>query len=904
MHIQSLMTRAGMRRAGCNARAASVLVRRRRVFGFALHHIAAAMGLASSLAMSGAVAQPSDKVAHAIRVVGSSPRIDGLLDDATWNKASAIRDFSQQRPREFGTPSDSTIVYFAYDDDALYVAARMYRRTPEAISRLVTRRDAFETAERLSVTFDTHLDRRTGYEFTITAGGGRGDFRHTQDSFDSGKEGQFDPIWSSAAHVDSLGWTAEMRIPFAQLRFPKREEQRWGLNISRTLPDLNEEERWVVIPPRETGYISRFGTLTGIRGLRNSRPIELLPFVAGDATKRANRDAADPFGTPLQARVGMDAKFGVGSNLTIDATIAPDFGQVEADPAEVNLTAFETFFDERRPFFTEGSELLRSQGGNYFYSRRIGARPHGLVEGDYIDVPRASTILGAAKITGRLASRLSVGGLVAVTGAEHARSFWIDSGPPRRLDVEPRTAYAVMRMQQEVGRQASTIGAMFTATHRDFSTAPAMKSVLDRNALSGGLDWRIRFEEGRYAITGWAGASRIDGDTAAINRIQTSSSHYFQRPDAEVLKYNPLARSMSGYTASIRADKDAGKHILWGMQVITESPGYEINDVGRLQSADDIDYNADIQIRETLPGRFLQNWRLGFDTRGSYNYALDHQLNILGNSTTLTFRNQWGFQVRTETALRATDDALTRGGPVMGTGQSWSQEYRLTSPAIARTSWRLGAAWRRDELGGSRESVYATLTLRPAPRWQFSAEPTYLAQIDRRQYFTTLDDVTARLYSQRYIFAAIDRSTLSARLRLNYAFSPTLTLEGYAEPFVASGAYSGFGELSAPRSRNLRLYGDDGTTLKRLGDATWEVHDGASTFPLENRDFLVRSFRSNAVLRWEWTAGSTLFVVWQQNRQASEALGERVRFRNLWETTRAAGDNLLSVKLSYWLPLG
>ncbi|MEO6446905.1 MAG: DUF5916 domain-containing protein [Gemmatimonadaceae bacterium] len=840
----------------------------------------------------------------ATRVAAAAPRIDGRLDEAAWRDVPVIGDFSQQRPIEGSNPTERTQVQVVYDADALYIGARMFRTEPGRIERAMTRRDAAGSVELLTVTFDTHLDRRTGVSFAVSAAGVRSDFRHTTDSEHGGREAQFDPVWEAAAAVDSLGWIAEIRIPFSQLRFPARPEQEWGLNIARWMPDKNEEVRWVMTPQRETGYISRFGTLLGLTGVDAVRPIELLPYVAGVATRRAQRDAADPFQKPVRARAGLDAKFGIGSNLTLDATVNPDFGQVEADPAEVNLTAFETIFEERRPFFTEGSELLRASGPNYFYSRRIGGPPHGSARGDYVDAPSASSIVGAVKLTGRLKSRLSLGGLLAVTQAEEARIFFRDSMGTRRVPLEPRTAYGVLRLQKELGAQASTLGGTFTTTRRDLRSARGLDTLVASDAYSGGLDWRLRWQQGRYALTGWAGFSHISGDAAAIGRIQRSSAHYFQRPDAEGLRYDPQRTSLTGYTASLRADKDAGRRILWGAQVIAESPGYEINDLGRLQSADDIDYNADIQIRETLPGRYLQNWRLGFDTRGQFNYARDHQTNDWSEMTRLTFLNFWSLNVRSTLSLRTTDDALTRGGPVMGVGRAFTQELTLLNAAGSRTGWRLNSGWRRDELGGSRRSYTSGITLRPAPRWQLSMDPGYFLVKDPRQYVLSQSGGRDATYGVRYMFAFVDRSTLSMRMRLNYAFSPTWTVEGYAEPFVASGRFSGFGELSAPRSRELTRYGTSGTTIAADSLGNRRVTDGTQSFEIANRDFHTRSFRSNVVMRWEWNPGSTLFFVWQQNRRAVDASGQRVRLGDLFETTRAAGDNFVSVKLSYWIPVG
>lgn len=858
-------------------------------------------------ASTSAIAQQSAKRAQATRLSGPAPRIDGRLDDAAWTSdgAVAIEDFTQQRPIEGAEPSERTRVVVRYDAQAIYVGARMFRSNPAEILRSVSRRDGSATAEHLQITFDTHRDRRTGYGFVISAAGVRADYHHSRDEDHGGREYQYDPIWEAEARVDSLGWTAEMRIPFSQLRFPQADSQEWGFQASRWMPDRNEHLQWVMMSAQGTGYVSRFGTLSGIAGISTARPVELMPYIAGDATRAAAPDAANPFRNPSGLRMGIDGKFGVGSNLTLDATVNPDFGQVEADPAEVNLSAFETIVDERRPFFTEGAQLLRVEGPNYFYSRRVGAPPHLSVSGDYVDQPRSSPILGAAKLTGRTAGRMSVGALFAVTDRAEARVFNLASATTRQALVEPRTGYAVVRLQQELGRQASTLGGMFTVMRREIGTDSALAASLTREAYAGGLDWRIRWKEGRYAVTGWAGFSHVRGDSQAITRIQRSSAHYFQRPDGDYLGYDPSRMSMTGYTASIRADKDAGRRILWGAQVTTETKGYEVNDVGRLQSADDVDYNADIQIRETVPSRYLRNWRLGFVTRGSYNYAGDRTNEEWTQNTSITFLNFWSLNVNSRLDVATVDDALTRGGPLMQTARSWGQEYRLNSASGARTGWRGSVNWSRNVVGGWRTNFSGGITLRPGPRWQFSLDPNYTINTDARQYVTTLVDPNATAtYGARYVFAYVDRVTASMRSRLNYAFSPSLTLEGYAEPFAASGRYHALGELRAPGTDALRTFGTEGSTISRASSGDWTVGAGASTFAIGNRDFNVLSLRSNVVLRWEWAAGSTLYAVWQQNRRASELLDERARLGDLFNTAQAPGDNIFALKLSYWLPVG
>ena len=827
--------------------------------------------------------------------------MDGRLDDALWTQLTPITDFVQQQPREGQPATEATQVYLAYDDDAIYVGARMLRKNPAEISRSVTRRDGFGNAERFTITFDPQLDRRTGVGFGVSVAGVRSDFRHTQDDDFRGRESQFDPVWTAAAHEDATGWTAEMRIPFSQLRFPRAAQQRWGLQMDRWMPDKNEDLQWVLISQRETGYISRFGTLEGLENVSPTRPVEVIPYVAGDATRRAT-NTTNPLIRPYAGRMGMDAKMAVGPSLTLDATVNPDFGQVEADPAEVNLSGFETFFEERRPFFTEGSEMVRGNGAQYFYPRRIGAAPRGSASGDFVDAPGASTILGAAKLTGRLPNRLSIGAVTAVTGAENARVQMIGSNLISAVPVEPRAAFGVLRLQQEIGRQASTLGASFTTVQRSVGSTPALAKLLARESYFGGADWRLRFQQGKYAISGFVAGTYVAGDTAAMRLLQVANSRLFQRPDRATTIYDPRKRSLSGYSAQLRADKDAGRHILAGAEVKLESPGFELNDLGRVQSTDDIEYNADIQIRETTPGRYLQNWRLGFETRGAWNYEGAQQLNTWTQNTSLTLKNFWSVNVKSTIELPVVDDALTRGGPYMGVLRRFRQEFRLNNSFGAQTGWRLNGGYTVDQLGNGQRNVSGQITLRPSPRLSLSVEPTYQAGTDARQYVTRVAGGT-RTYGNRYIFAYIDRSTISTKLRANYAFSPSLTLEGYAEPFVASGQYSRFGELSAPRSRLLREYGLDGTTIRAESTGLYTVVDGASTFTIGNPNFHVLSFRSNTVMRWEWKPGSTLFLVWQQNRRASEAFGDPARAQELFRTTRAAGDNFLAVKFTYWLPV-
>ncbi len=861
------------------------------------------------VAQSLAAQAPAPKSAHAVRLTGAAPRIDGALDDAAWSQARTLSDFVQKIPVEGAVPSVATEVKLLYDDDALYVGARLRRSDPSAIRTSITRRDGESDAEVFTVSLDTYLDRRTAYSFALSSGGVRGDFYHAQDSEDSGREAQFDPVWAGRARVDDEGWTAELRIPFSQLRFNAAVEQVWGIQLTRSVADKAERVQWVLIPVSAAGFASQFGTLQGIAGIPPARRLELLPYVATDLTYRANVDPRNPFNERTGVRAGGDLKLGLGPNFTLDATINPDFGQVEADPAVVNLTAFETVFDERRPFFIEGNELLTGRGQSFigrpswFYSRRIGAAPRGTAQGEFVDAPTNTTILTAAKVTGRLASGLSVGALAAVTPREFARTLSVAGNTLGETAVEPPSSFSVLRLQQEFGAQQSNVGASLTQVHRVLDDRGGLRQLLPANAVAGGADWKLRYMQGMYEITGWVGGSRVDGDPAAIARLQRSSAHYFQRPDQTHVSYDATRTSLTGTSASLRLDKNAGRFTLGGIQLSARSPEFDINDAGQMRSGDDIDFNADIQLRDTKPNKHWRFINFGTSTQSGWNFGGIRQYLRFSESGQVTFHNFWRVSASGTVHVASLSDDLTRGGPLIATPSAYQLTAQVTSRANVPTTWTARTVYFDDEFGGWRWDASTGVTVRPASQWQASVDPSYSRSVDGRQYVATRAGGSAATYGQRYIFSFIERSTLSARFRLNYAFTPNFTAEGYAEPFAASGRFYDFAELPAPRSSRLRTYGaaGSGSTITHETNGTHTVRDGADSLSLPALDFNRLSFRSNLVLRWEYLPGSTAFLIWQQSRQDLGAAGELINPRDLFDSTRAPGDNLFVVKVSYWL---
>ena len=888
----------------------------KRLMGVVILLVSALAGVADAQSGRGRAQSPTAAVssesaprkqAVARMAPSGSIRIDGRMNEEAWSLAERIVDFVQSEPEEGTPPTNRMEVSFVYDDDALFVGARMW--SSAGIQAPMSRRDEnISQAEHVFVSLDTHLDRLTAYTFGVTASGVRFDHYHPNDNRSRVDRG-FDPIWEARVEVDGEGWVAEMRIPFNQLRFSANEDHVWGLNIYRAVPSANEEVYWSLVRRTERVWASKFGELRGIQGIRPTRRIELLPYVASSSTVNGDRDGGNPFddGRNLVSGTGLDVKMGLGPSVTLDAALNPDFGQVEGDPAEVNLTAFETFFTERRPFFTEGNQLLSGgtgrqpweSGADYFYSRRIGAAPRGPASSDFVDYPSASTIRAAAKVTGRLASGTSIGALAAVTGDEFARLYDISPMTFGRARVAPQTTFGVGRIQQEFGQAGSTAGIMVTMAQRDIAQGDSLGALLTRNAFTASGDSLLRFRDGEYEMRMNLGVSHVAGDAPAIDRLQRSSARYFQRPDASHVLYDASRTSLTGLKGGLSAERTAGVHWLWRATTEIVSPEFEVNDLGRLSTADSIATSAELQYRETRPGRLFRAYSFGFQPEREWNFDGSLQSASLRLESDLTWRNFWDTNFNVSVDVPAQDQRLTRGGPSMATPGGWSSGLRISNSRAANTRGNLRMGYRRNDNGGYALDLNVGATLRPAPRWQLSFDPGYERRVDDRQFVTTILQGPIQTYGRRYVFSYVDRSTISSEIRLNYAFKPDVNLEFYGEPFAASGRFYDFGELVAPGSGALNIYTPE--EARRQPDGSLVVSDQTGRFTLRDRDFNVLSFRSNLVLKWEWRPGSNLYAVWQQDRRESEVRPDRVGLGDLFGSFGASGNNVFAIKTTFWL---
>jgi uncharacterized protein DUF5916 len=842
------------------------------------------------------------KQAVAVRV-DAAIELDGRLTEEAWQRAVPVTDFIQKEPVEGAVPTERMDVRFLYDEGALYVGARMHSRQPSAIQAPMGRRDRGEQAEHILVSFDTFLDHRTAYAFGVTASGVRLDRFYPADDAAEFIDG-YDPVWEARAAIDETGWTAELWIPLSQLRFTDRPEQIWGVNIQRFTPTLNEEDYWILVPRTEKGWASHFGELRGIRDLGTVRRLELVPYVAGTSIVNQSRDRSNPFQSAQQlaAQGGADLKVGIGPNLTLDVTMNPDFGQVEADPAEVNLSAFQTRFAEKRPFFTEGAQLLTIAHQNVFYSRRIGARPSGPAAGEYVNYPSASTILAAGKLTGRLRSGTSVGMLSAVTDEELADVSSLASPGIASVRVAARTLYSVARVQQEFGPSGSTASVMAAGVRRDLKTGDPLAALLPRSTFLAGGDALLRLKGGAYEVAISGAGTLVGGDASAIERVQRSSSHYMQRPDQDHSPLDPTRTTLGGYSVITAVRRVSGRHWLWNVNTKADSRGFESNDIAILNSADSVTPTVEVRYRETRPTRIFRSYSIGLRQSTEWTYGGERGRTPLVPSANLTWKNFWTTSVSLANNLRASNVSLTRGGPAMGTPRGWILDATLGSSTAVRTRWSGRATVGSDENSGTTRRLNASVSLRPGPRWELSITPAFEHLVDTQQYVGTLGAGRAATYGNRYVFAHIDRRTFSSQYRLNFTLRPDVNLDVYAEPFASSGRYFDHGELLAPGSRQLLRYGSSDTLAVVQPDGSRAIATPEGGFTLSNADFNVRSFRSNVVLRWEWRPGSTLYFVWQQDRNGTDVTGAPVRLGDMFRSVTSPGPNYFVLKTSFWLP--
>lgn len=859
--------------------------------------------------------------------------IDGVLSEAAWENARVFTDFTQREPVEGGPAEHDTEVRVLFGEDAIWIAARMWDSEPQRIDRRLGRRDNQGTFDQFSIHLDPNLDGLTGYSFRVSAANVQGDsYFYDDDKID----GAWDAVWSSAVSVDDQGWTAEARIPLSQIRYEASDDlQTWGINFYRFRVANNERSYYALISGLRRGIVSQMGRLDQVQVSRPSRRLEVLPYLVS-AVENGPATPGDPFfdGNAATSRVGMDVSYGLGSSFTLDATINPDFGQVEADPAVINLTAFETFFPEQRPFFVEDARIfdfgLSGGRNSLFYSRRIGRAPHGGEPDDasFSDVPDNATILGAAKLAGRTQSGLSIGALAAVTGNESGQGLLTDGSMSTFL-VEPRTQFGVFSLGQDMNDGQTQIRGLVTGMNRELP-ADGQFDWLPGNAMNGGLRFEHQWNDRMWSFYGFFAGSYVSGSEEAMELIQTSSTHYLQRPDATRFSVDPTKTSLLGRDWRVQLEKSGGEHwtgAIWAAEV---SKLFEVGDVGFSTNAERLDGGVRFGYREINPGSVFRNYNINFNSFHNWSHdAFDdtwsidswHNARTSGNySLNLngTFLNYWNVRTNLRYNPQQMSRRATRGGPMMV--RPASANYSVDVNSDRRKSFSWGGNFNIDDArigpGGSRQ-ISSDFRFRPSDNVFISFSPRWQVETSGDQYVTATSVLPyAETYGTRYLFADLDRTTLSMETRLDWTFTPSLSLQLFAQPLLSSGDYLQYKQLAASESFDFNdftpgtatVVGSDVlcTTAICEVDGTQHVdfdEDGTADYSFDDRDFNVRSLIGNAVLRWEYRPGSTVFFVWQRSQAGSSSVGDFDFSRDFDALWSAPAENRFIVKVNYWLGL-
>lgn len=840
--------------------------------------------------------------------------LDGDLSDAAWKDAPVLDHFFQMEPDQGLAPTLRTEVRVVFDDVALYVGARMFDSSPDSIVSRLSRRDVDARSDFFTVYTDPFFDRRTGYYFSVNAAGVQYDGTLFNDNWD---DDSWDGVWDGKSKTDAQGWTCEMRIPFSQLRF-REGAPAWGVNFKRYIGRRAEHDYVVYTPRQQSGFTSRFPQLLGLESVHAGHALELLPYTTTKA-EYLQHSLGDPFndGSEFKQGVGGDVRTALGSNFTLNATINPDFGQVEVDPAVVNLSDVETVFQEKRPFFVEGSSIYNfgQNGGSdywgfnwpapdFFYSRRLGRNPQGsLPDADYAELPSGTSILGAAKLSGRIAGTWNVGALSAITQREYAKVQ--SSGSQWKSEIEPLAYYGVFRGSRDFDKGRTGFGLLSTVSARQFKDA-RLESELNRNSLGFGMDgWRFLDAKKVWVLSGWAGATQVQGTRERITALQRNSQHYFQRPDAKgYLGVDSSATSLSGFGARLWLNKEQGR-IFSNSAIGVLTPGFDSNDIGFTSRTDVINGHSGIGYKWDKPGKFKRNaYLLGayFRSHDLGGDRLSEGVWLESSVEQLNYYSWNGHYVYNPSAI---SNRITRGGPLMrtpasnGAGLYWDTDGR--KPLFFSVSTE----------GSTSDNGAWYWTVDPAVEWKprsnvaFSFGPGLNRTHSDAAWLGSLSDATATgTFGRRYIFGQLDQTTLSANLRLNWTFTPKLSLQMFAQPLIASGDYSDYKEFSRPRSYDFLHYGTNGSTYDpSTGTVDPDGAGPAPSFVIDNPDFNFRSLRGNAVVRWEYMPGSALFLVWTQNRNDLEPVGRFDFQQDLDHLLDAGADNIFLIKASYYFSL-
>jgi len=843
------------------------------------------------------------------RLVGEAPEIDGILSEPAWANVEWSGDFIQSEPLENQPPTQQTAVKVLYDNNNLYVAIRAWDTEPSKIERRLSRRDNFE-GDWVAVAIDSYDDDLTAFSFGVTAAGVKVDgMAINDDDFDE----TWNPVYWVKVSIDELGWVAEFRIPYNQLRFSDAESHVWGFQVLRWLFRKEESSQWQMIPRQSGRWVSLFGKLDGIKNINPKKDIEFVPYVMGSLEK-SEKEEGNPFetGTSWGYNAGLDGKVAVTNDLTLNYTVNPDFGQVEADPSEVNLSAYESYFEEKRPFFIEGANIYNfpiSAGGgggpsgrdNLFYSRRIGKNPSyepELDDDEYSRVADFSRILGAMKLSGKTSKGWSVGILESITNVEYIN---IESNGYRHNEMaEPLTNYFNTRLQKDIDEGNTQIGGMVTATNR--FNQDSTVAFLPSEAYTGGLDFANYWKEKTYYFKTRIAFSYVKGTPEAMTELQESSRRFFQRPDASHLEVDTTLTSFFGNGGSVEGGKSGGGNWRYGLRLNWRSPQFELNDMGYLRTSDNIHQSAWIDYRIYEPFGIFRNLSIGINQWSGWDYSGTNKWGGITFYAGAQFKNYFGSEIGFNREIDELEIAELRGGPAVIFPGAWGlwgyfrTDQRKKLVAAIRGNLKLGDVDYRTGWG-----LGIDLAFRPFNALFVSAEPAFDYVEEYARYVETIE----LLDGNRYIMASLNRTTALINIRIEFFLTPDLSVQYWGQPFLFSGDYSNFMSVVDPGNRDyyeqFHSFTNDEISFNNTTDyyKVDENKDGIIDYSFENPDFSVYDYRSNLVLRWEYIPGSTIYIVWSQGKYGDDPNGKfdfNYQVNNLLDAT---SNNVFLIKLSY-----
>ncbi|MCK5856345.1 MAG: carbohydrate binding family 9 domain-containing protein [Bacteroidales bacterium] len=838
--------------------------------------------------------------------ISIEPKIDGILNDAAWQGDNWQGDFTQREPHDGAKPSQKTTFKVLFTDDFIYVAVKSFDTQADSIDSRLTRRDNDE-GDLVGVHFDSYHDLRTSFSFMVNAAGVKSDVLYSNNG--DSEDQNWNPIWYVKTTKDTKGWYAEIKIPLSQLRFSKKDNKVWGFNVARYIYRNEELSFWNPIPTTASGWVYDYGELHGIANLKPKRILEIAPYVSL-GIETSEKETGNPYatGSELLYGIGLDGKIGLTNDFVLDFTFNPDFGQVESDPSEMNLTAFETYQQEQRPFFIEGSNILdfevnpgNHDQDNLFYSRRVGRIPQhypAITANEYINFPMFTKILGALKVSGKTKNGLSVGIMESITREEKATISL--KGEERKETVEPLTNYFVARVQKDFNKGNSILGGEITSTNRNIKNNDLL--FLPKNAFSGGLDFTQYWKDRKYFLRVNAVASNINGDSLAMIDRQTASQRYYQRPDATYLKLDSSITSLSGYGGNFSLGKSVSKGLSYDVNLSWRSPGLSLNDIGYLRNADKLVQSASVNYAITEPKSFYRSIEMGLVQWQAWDFGTNPIFSGGFAYANITFKNQYSLSLQSNIDYNLHDNNKLRGGPSFYEPGSAYIRFNIETNQTKKFYLDFGSRQQWGQYGASRVNAWdAGFTYRPIDAVSFAFHPNIYFTSNDLQYI----DESSFNGEARYILGQIDQTTLRLRLYLNVNITPDLTIQYFGAPFFSSGKFTNFKRVDQASASDYNARTHEFTSNEIVFNNTSNTYDidenqdGTIDYSIGNPNFNFKQFQSNLVIRWEFIPGSMVYLVWTQNKTNYDGLGTFDFSDDMNQLFSTIPTNVFMVKLSY-----